>query len=160
MIVPKKEPEFKPAFLGFTYTAEIWNSRACMIGLIGSFIVELVSSNSYGSYYIYSEYLLKQSCLFHFLPDSQQRNTRADWCWNWKRAWSSSLIFIFFFFQSGHSNFHNTFFWLICYEISKSLHINFTYKHTYWEQSNSDKKIGKPLIILQWMSFSPVKWYV
>lgn len=43
MIVPKNEPEFKPAFLGFTYTAEIWNSRACMIGLIGSFIVELVS---------------------------------------------------------------------------------------------------------------------
>ncbi|CAH8259875.1 unnamed protein product [Arabidopsis lyrata] len=42
MIVPKKEPKFKPAFLGFTYTAEIWNSRACMIGLIGSFIVELI----------------------------------------------------------------------------------------------------------------------
>ncbi|XP_010464572.1 PREDICTED: light-harvesting complex-like protein OHP1, chloroplastic [Camelina sativa] len=42
MIVPKKEPEFKPAFLGFTYTAEIWNSRACMIGLIGSYIVELI----------------------------------------------------------------------------------------------------------------------
>ncbi|KAL1193860.1 Light-harvesting complex-like protein OHP1 [Cardamine amara subsp. amara] len=42
VILPKKEPEFKPAFLGFTYTAEIWNSRACMIGLIGSFIVELI----------------------------------------------------------------------------------------------------------------------
>ncbi|XP_010471493.1 PREDICTED: light-harvesting complex-like protein OHP1, chloroplastic [Camelina sativa] len=42
MIVPKKEPGFKPAFLGFTYTAEIWNSRACMIGLIGSYIVELI----------------------------------------------------------------------------------------------------------------------
>ncbi|XP_023641131.1 light-harvesting complex-like protein OHP1, chloroplastic [Capsella rubella] len=42
MIVPKRKPEFKPAFQGFTYTAEIWNSRACMIGLIGSFIVELI----------------------------------------------------------------------------------------------------------------------
>lgn len=28
--------------MGFTQTAEIWNSRACMIGLIGTFIVELV----------------------------------------------------------------------------------------------------------------------
>ncbi|VVA96973.1 unnamed protein product [Arabis nemorensis] len=42
MIVPKVEPKFEPAFLGFTYTAEIWNSRACMIGLIGTFIVELI----------------------------------------------------------------------------------------------------------------------
>ncbi|CAH2054398.1 unnamed protein product [Thlaspi arvense] len=42
MIVPKAEPKFEPAFLGFTYTAEIWNSRACMIGLIGTFIVELI----------------------------------------------------------------------------------------------------------------------
>lgn len=41
--MPKVEPKFEPAFLGFTYTAEIWNSRACMIGLIGTFIVELVS---------------------------------------------------------------------------------------------------------------------
>lgn len=44
VIVPKVEPKFVPAFLGFTFTAEIWNSRACMIGLIGTFIVELVSS--------------------------------------------------------------------------------------------------------------------
>ncbi|CAN8270027.1 unnamed protein product [Cochlearia groenlandica] len=42
MIVPKKEPKFEKAFLGFTYTAETWNSRACMIGLIGTFIVELI----------------------------------------------------------------------------------------------------------------------
>lgn len=41
--VPKVEPTFKAPFLGFTRTAEIWNSRACMIGLIGVFIVELVS---------------------------------------------------------------------------------------------------------------------
>lgn len=40
---PKVQPQFKPPFLGFTKTAEIWNSRACMIGLIGTFIVELVS---------------------------------------------------------------------------------------------------------------------
>ncbi|ESQ40131.1 hypothetical protein EUTSA_v10015070mg [Eutrema salsugineum] len=42
VIVPKVEPKSQPAFLGFTYTAEIWNSRACMIGLIGTFIVELI----------------------------------------------------------------------------------------------------------------------
>ncbi|KAJ0263654.1 hypothetical protein HA466_0021280 [Hirschfeldia incana] len=42
VIVPKVEPKFEPAFLGFTFTAEIWNSRACMIGLIGTFIVELI----------------------------------------------------------------------------------------------------------------------
>lgn len=40
--VPRVEPQFKPPFLGFTKTAEIWNSRACMIGLIGTFIVELI----------------------------------------------------------------------------------------------------------------------
>lgn len=42
VVVPKVEPKFEPPFLGFTRTAEIWNSRACMIGLIGTFIVELV----------------------------------------------------------------------------------------------------------------------
>uniref|UniRef100_A0A5B7CA83 Uncharacterized protein n=1 Tax=Davidia involucrata TaxID=16924 RepID=A0A5B7CA83_DAVIN len=40
--LPKVEPKFQPPFLGFTRTAEIWNSRACMIGLIGTFIVELI----------------------------------------------------------------------------------------------------------------------
>ncbi|KAL2927083.1 Light-harvesting complex-like protein OHP1 chloroplastic [Bienertia sinuspersici] len=40
--VPKVEPKFNPPFLGFTKTAEIWNSRACMMGLIGTFIVELI----------------------------------------------------------------------------------------------------------------------
>lgn len=42
--LPKVEPKFSAPFLGFTKTAETWNSRACMIGLIGTFIVELVSS--------------------------------------------------------------------------------------------------------------------
>ncbi|KMT17328.1 hypothetical protein BVRB_2g040200 [Beta vulgaris subsp. vulgaris] len=42
VVVPKVEPKFKPAFLGFTTTAEVWNSRASMIGLIGVFIVELI----------------------------------------------------------------------------------------------------------------------
>lgn len=41
--LPKVQPKFQAPFLGFTRTAEIWNSRACMIGLIGTFIVELVS---------------------------------------------------------------------------------------------------------------------
>ncbi|XP_042511423.1 light-harvesting complex-like protein OHP1, chloroplastic [Macadamia integrifolia] len=40
--LPKVEPKFTAPFLGFTKTAEIWNSRACMIGLIGTFIVELI----------------------------------------------------------------------------------------------------------------------
>lgn len=40
--LPKQEPKFQPPFLGFTRTAETWNSRACMIGLIGTFIVELI----------------------------------------------------------------------------------------------------------------------
>ncbi|KAL8479903.1 hypothetical protein ACS0TY_026736 [Phlomoides rotata] len=43
---PKEQPKFQAPFLGFTRTAEIWNSRACMIGLIGTFIVELVSKLS------------------------------------------------------------------------------------------------------------------
>ncbi|KAM7255064.1 hypothetical protein ACFE04_020305 [Oxalis oulophora] len=40
--LPKVEPNFEAPFLGFTKTAEVWNSRACMIGLIGTFIVELI----------------------------------------------------------------------------------------------------------------------
>ncbi|XP_020204774.1 light-harvesting complex-like protein OHP1, chloroplastic [Cajanus cajan] len=40
--IPKVEPQFKPPFLGFTKTAEVWNSRACMIGIIGVFIVEFI----------------------------------------------------------------------------------------------------------------------
>ncbi|XAR68926.1 hypothetical protein NMG60_11000341 [Bertholletia excelsa] len=40
--LPKVEPKFQAPFWGFTSTAEMWNSRACMIGLIGVFIVELI----------------------------------------------------------------------------------------------------------------------
>lgn len=40
--LPKVQPKFQAPFLGFTRTAEIWNSRACMIGLVGIFILELV----------------------------------------------------------------------------------------------------------------------
>lgn len=39
---PREQPKLKPTFLGFTRTAEIWNSRACMMGLIGVFILELM----------------------------------------------------------------------------------------------------------------------
>ncbi|KAM1037977.1 hypothetical protein ACFX13_033450 [Malus domestica] len=42
VVVPKVEPKLKAPLAGFTRTAEIWNSRACMIGLIGTFIVELI----------------------------------------------------------------------------------------------------------------------
>ncbi|KAI9082744.1 hypothetical protein K1719_035318 [Acacia pycnantha] len=38
---PKVQPQFKAPFLGFTKTAEIWNSSACMIRIIGVFTVEL-----------------------------------------------------------------------------------------------------------------------
>ncbi|OAY41343.1 light-harvesting complex-like protein OHP1, chloroplastic [Manihot esculenta] len=40
--LPKVEPKFQAPFLGFTRTAEIWNSRACMIGIMGTFIVEFI----------------------------------------------------------------------------------------------------------------------
>eukprot|EP00252_Welwitschia_mirabilis_P016549 TRINITY_DN364_c0_g1_i1.p1 TRINITY_DN364_c0_g1~~TRINITY_DN364_c0_g1_i1.p1 ORF type:complete len:119 (-),score=7.65 TRINITY_DN364_c0_g1_i1:170-526(-) len=40
--LPKEEPKLPSPFLGFTNTAEVWNSRACMIGLIGTFVFELV----------------------------------------------------------------------------------------------------------------------
>lgn len=49
--MPKAEPKFKAPFAGFTRTAEIWNSRACMIGLIGTFIVELVSYFHFSSFF-------------------------------------------------------------------------------------------------------------
>lgn len=39
---PKIEPKLTEPFLGFTNTAEIWNSRACMIGIVGTFLVELI----------------------------------------------------------------------------------------------------------------------
>lgn len=40
--VPRTQPKLSEPFLGFTKTAEVWNSRACMMGLIGTFIVELI----------------------------------------------------------------------------------------------------------------------
>ncbi|XP_020596087.1 light-harvesting complex-like protein OHP1, chloroplastic [Phalaenopsis equestris] len=40
--IPKIEPKLTEPFLGFTNTAEIWNSRACMIGIVGTFLVELI----------------------------------------------------------------------------------------------------------------------
>ncbi|KAG6434359.1 hypothetical protein SASPL_105989 [Salvia splendens] len=42
VMLPKEQPKFQAPFLGFTTTAEVWNSRACMIGLIGTFILELI----------------------------------------------------------------------------------------------------------------------
>ena len=52
--IPKVQPQFKPPFLGFTKTAEVWNSRACMIGIIGVFIVEFVSIYFISSFLISS----------------------------------------------------------------------------------------------------------
>ncbi|KAK3406962.1 hypothetical protein EUGRSUZ_K03094 [Eucalyptus grandis] len=48
--VPKVEPKFQAPFLGFTRTAEVWNSRACMIGLSETFIVELITNK--GIFYV------------------------------------------------------------------------------------------------------------
>ncbi|XP_062218237.1 light-harvesting complex-like protein OHP1, chloroplastic [Phragmites australis] len=40
--VPRVQPKLSEPFQGFTKNAEVWNSRPCMIGLIGTFIVELM----------------------------------------------------------------------------------------------------------------------
>ncbi|KAI3780061.1 hypothetical protein L2E82_09932 [Cichorium intybus] len=40
--IPKAQPKFQSPFLRFTKTVEIWNFRACMIGIIGTFILELI----------------------------------------------------------------------------------------------------------------------
>ncbi|KAL9426233.1 hypothetical protein AB3S75_033081 [Citrus x aurantiifolia] len=40
--LPRVQPKFQAPFLGFTKTAEIWNSRACMIGIVFTFFVELI----------------------------------------------------------------------------------------------------------------------
>ncbi|KAG0609020.1 hypothetical protein M758_8G151300 [Ceratodon purpureus] len=42
--VPKDEPKLPVSFWGFTENAEVWNSRASMIGLFGIIILEAVSS--------------------------------------------------------------------------------------------------------------------
>ncbi|KAJ7524578.1 hypothetical protein O6H91_17G012300 [Diphasiastrum complanatum] len=39
---PKDEPKLPAVFCGFTKNAEIWNSRAAMIGIVSIVIVELV----------------------------------------------------------------------------------------------------------------------
>eukprot|EP00475_Leptophrys_vorax_P011599 TRINITY_DN18161_c0_g1_i1.p2 TRINITY_DN18161_c0_g1~~TRINITY_DN18161_c0_g1_i1.p2 ORF type:complete len:115 (+),score=4.87 TRINITY_DN18161_c0_g1_i1:119-463(+) len=40
--LPKVEPKIPQPFLGFTQTAESWNSRAAMIGLFGVIILEAI----------------------------------------------------------------------------------------------------------------------
>lgn len=62
--MPRAQPKLSEPFLGFTQTAEIWNSRACMIGLIGTFIVELVMKE------------LMQ--LLEFLKNSRANNLQRD----------------------------------------------------------------------------------
>ncbi len=41
--VPRDEPKLPVSFWGFTENAEVWNSRASLIGLFGIIIVEAVS---------------------------------------------------------------------------------------------------------------------
>lgn len=101
-MVPKVEPKFQAPFLGFTRTAEIWNSRACMIGLIGTFIVELVNSYSVLVFMVwYCEWrklrkvLFLTDMFFRKFADTEQGNTTADWSGNWKRSWYSSVIIYF-----------------------------------------------------------------
>ncbi|KAG5553953.1 hypothetical protein RHGRI_011725 [Rhododendron griersonianum] len=81
--LPKVEPQFKAPFLGFTRTAEIWNSRACMIGLIGTFVVELIV------YYLESLTVVKG--LRFCFSDLKQGNTSIDWSGYWERSGSSSM---------------------------------------------------------------------
>jgi hypothetical protein len=40
---PKEEPKLPVSFWGFTENADVWNSRASMIGIFGIIIVEAVS---------------------------------------------------------------------------------------------------------------------
>jgi hypothetical protein len=40
---PKEEPKLPSLFWGFTEDAEVWNSRAAMIGIFGILAVEAVS---------------------------------------------------------------------------------------------------------------------
>lgn len=85
--MPKVQPKSQPAFLGFTQTAEIWNSRACMIGLIGTFIVELVSFLHKMGFCINDVRQTNKQKLNHFrFTDSEQGNTRVDRCGDWERA--------------------------------------------------------------------------
>lgn len=73
--MPKVEPKLTAPFLGFTTTAEIWNSRACMIGLIGTFIVELVGFSSLWFYSIFKgaiEYL-EEWMVIHSLFGVEQK---------------------------------------------------------------------------------------
>lgn len=60
MELPKEVPKLSRPLFGFTKTAEIWNSRACMIGLIGTFIVELVSTylNPYENLVLITKYCI------------------------------------------------------------------------------------------------------
>ncbi|XP_024360819.1 light-harvesting complex-like protein OHP1, chloroplastic [Physcomitrium patens] len=39
---PKEEPKLPVSFWGFTRNAEVWNSRASMIGIFGVIIVEAI----------------------------------------------------------------------------------------------------------------------
>lgn len=41
---PKEEPKLPVSLWGFTENAEVWNSRAAMIGIFGIVIVEAVST--------------------------------------------------------------------------------------------------------------------
>jgi hypothetical protein len=42
---PREEPKLPGNYVGFTENAEVWNSRAGMIGIFGIILVELVRGN-------------------------------------------------------------------------------------------------------------------
>lgn len=67
---PKVEPKLTAPFLGFTRTAEVWNSRACMIGIVGTFIVELVGSPPLSSVGVSASVLNSNSDLLIALSDT------------------------------------------------------------------------------------------
>ncbi|KAF3787155.1 High-light-induced protein [Nymphaea thermarum] len=66
--LPKEKPKLTSPVFGFTRTAEIWNSRACMIGLIGTFIVELVRLMRFSIkvYWRSLESMWEKDSIFHY----------------------------------------------------------------------------------------------
>ncbi|EFJ27118.1 LHC-related protein [Selaginella moellendorffii] len=40
--LPKENPKLPVAFWGFTSTAELWNARTAMLGIVGMTLVELI----------------------------------------------------------------------------------------------------------------------
>lgn len=82
------EPKLTEPFLGFTNTAEIWNSRACMIGIICTFVVELVNFWLIIFFFFFTIFQLNYDLKLAFLlfSDITQGYTADDWCGSGQRS--------------------------------------------------------------------------